>query len=40
METVNRRRAAVKAAFPATVPVMTGFLALGVAYGILMRPND
>ena len=27
METVNRRRAAVKAAFPATVPVMTGFLA-------------
>ena len=39
METVNRRRAAVKAAFPATVPVMTGFLALGVAYGILMRTN-
>jgi len=39
METVNRRRTAVKAAFPATVPVMTGFLALGVAYGILMRTN-
>ena len=39
METVKRRRAAVRAAFPATVPVMTGFLTLSIAYGILMRTN-
>ena len=37
METVKRRRAAVRAAFPVTVPVMTGFLVLGIAYGILMQ---
>ena len=28
---------AFKAAFPHTVPVMTGFLILGMAYGILMQ---
>ena len=28
--------AALRAAFPATVPVLTGFLCLGVAYGLLM----
>ena len=39
METVKRRRAVVRAAFPATVPVMTGFLTLSIAYGILMRTN-
>ena len=39
METVKHRRAAVRAAFPATVPVMTGFLTLSIAYGILMRTN-
>ena len=28
---------ALRAAFPHTIPVLTGFLALGVAYGILMQ---
>lgn len=28
---------ALKAAFPHTIPVLTGFLVLGVAYGILMQ---
>ena len=31
------RRAALRAAFPVTVPVMTGFLCLGLAYGVLMQ---
>ena len=31
------RRTAFKAAFPHTIPIMTGFLFLGMAYGILMR---
>lgn len=30
---------ALKAAFPATVPVLTGFLCLGMAYGVLMQAN-
>ena len=29
-------RRALRAAFPPTIPVLTGFLALGLAYGILM----
>ena len=33
----SSRLAALKAAFPHTVPIMTGFLFLGMAYGILMR---
>ena len=33
----HHRRAALRAAFPATIPVMTGFLCLGVAYGVLMQ---
>ena len=33
----SSRRAALKAAFPHTIPIMTGFLFLGMAYGILMR---
>ena len=33
----SARRAALRAAFPATVPVLTGFLCLGVAYGVLME---
>ena len=33
----NRRRPALRAAFPHTIPIMTGFLFLGMAYGILMR---
>ena len=32
-------RQALKAAFPATLPVFTGYLALGLAYGILMKLN-
>ena len=28
---------AFKAAFPTTIPVLTGFLTLGIAYGILME---
>ena len=28
---------ALKAAFPATIPVLTGFLCLGMAYGVLMQ---
>jgi len=30
------RSAALRAAFPATIPVLTGFACLGIAYGILM----
>lgn len=30
-------RAAVRAAFPYTIPVLTGFLVLGIAYGVLMQ---
>ena len=35
----NRWRTALKAAFPHTLPILTGFLFLGMAYGILMRTN-
>ena len=31
--------AALKAAFPVTVPVMTGYLCLGMAFGVLMKTN-
>lgn len=40
MERLNEKpdqRAALRAAFPATIPVMTGFLCLGLAYGVLMQ---
>ncbi|MGI5823965.1 MAG: AzlC family ABC transporter permease [Bacillota bacterium] len=30
-------RKAFKAAFPKTIPVLTGYLALGIAYGVLME---
>ena len=33
----KRWKAALKAAFPHTLPILTGFLFLGMAYGILMR---
>ena len=33
----NRWQPALKAAFPHTIPILTGFLFLGMAYGILMR---
>lgn len=32
-------RAAVWAAFPATIPVLTGYVCLGMAYGLLMAAN-
>ncbi len=32
-----KKRAALKAAFPHTIPVFTGYLVLGAAYGILMN---
>ena len=34
---LSPRRAALRAAFPVTVPVMTGILCLGLAYGVLMQ---
>ena len=42
MERLNEkanRWAALKAAFPATVPVLTGYACLGLAYGLLMAAN-
>jgi len=33
------RRTALKAAFPHTIPVMTGYLFLGMTYGIFMRAS-
>ena len=35
----SNHRAALKAAFPATVPVLTGYGCLGLAYGLLMAAN-
>jgi len=32
-------RAALRAAFPATIPVLTGYFCLGMAYGLLMAAN-
>ena len=29
--------AAIRAAFPQTIPVLTGYLVLGIAYGVLMQ---
>lgn len=34
---MNNKTAALRAAFPHTIPVMTGYLVLGAAYGILMN---
>jgi 4-azaleucine resistance transporter AzlC len=34
---VNDKTTALRAAFPHTIPVLTGFLFLGIAYGILMQ---
>ena len=31
------RSSALRAAFPITIPVLTGYLCLGIAYGVLMR---
>ena len=35
----TRRSAALKSAFPHTVPVLTGYLCLGTAFGVLMAAN-
>ena len=37
METKSSTKAALRAAFPVTVPVLTGFTCLGLAYGMLME---
>lgn len=34
------RRKALKAAFPHTLPILTGFAFLGLAYGIYMNTSD
>ena len=34
-----RRLGALKAAFPVTIPVLTGYLCLGLAYGLLMQAH-
>lgn len=34
---LNKKRKAAKAAFPHTIPVLTGFTFLGIAFGILMN---
>jgi len=39
MQTRQSNRAAFQAAFPATLPVMTGYLCLGMAFGVLMKTN-
>mgnify|MGYP002554127726 FL=1 len=33
------KRRALKAAFPRTIPIMTGFIFLGMAYGIYMNAS-
>lgn len=37
MTKISTRRAAFSAAFPHTLPILAGFLFLGIAYGIYMR---
>lgn len=37
MKAVSPRLRALRAAFPHTIPVLTGYLVLGIAYGILMQ---
>ena len=37
METQLKTKSAIRAAFPVTIPVLTGFLCLGLAYGVLME---
>lgn len=39
MQDKNQYTKALKAAFPQTIPVLTGFLFLGISYGILMSTN-
>ena len=37
MKAKQKHWAALRAAFPYTVPILTGFLFLGIAYGIYMK---
>ena len=37
METQLKTKSALRAAFPVTIPVLTGFTCLGLAYGVLME---
>jgi predicted branched-subunit amino acid permease len=37
---MKNKTTALKAAFPHTIPVLTGFLVLGSAYGILMNSRN
>lgn len=37
LKKMNTRKEALKAAFPHTIPVLTGFMFLGIAYGVLME---
>ena len=42
MERLNKKTnqwTALKAAFPVTIPVLTGYGCLGLAYGLLMTAN-
>ena len=36
---MNKKIKSLKAAFPHTVPIMAGFLFLGMTYGILMKAS-
>lgn len=39
LEQTQTKRAALRAAFPVTIPVLTGYLCLGMAFGVLMKTN-
>lgn len=39
MKTISPQRAALRAAFPATIPVLTGYLCIGIAFGLLMSTS-
>ena len=39
MKSTSLRLSTLRAAFPHTIPVLTGYLVLGVAYGILMQTH-
>ena len=39
MDAAARWKRDLRAAFPATIPVMTGYLCLGIAFGLLMRTS-
>lgn len=39
MKTISPQRAALRAAFPPTIPVLTGYLCIGMAFGLLMSAN-